>query len=797
MLLLFSLLACKTPLDDAADSAPDPYDVQIGPYEVDIRWTEYGIPHVLANDVGSAAYGHGYAFAQDHVCLLADQIVKVRSERASYHGRGDDDIHVNSDFGWLHIGVVRQAEDGFLSLTAEEQTALVGYAAGYSRFVSDGNLPSTCSEDPWIKPITHIDLLAYYLHLGEMGSAYVFADLFGAAEPPSTRRQAPEPPPASRLEDIKHLPIGSNGWALGKDRTAAGRGMLLSNTHFPSNGERQWHESHITVPGELNVYGASLMGVAAINLGFNDHISWTHTVSEAQRFTVYQLTLDSSDPTRYEYDGGFESMTPHEYSIDVKEEGSVERTLYSTRHGLVFNAPIIGWTPLNAFAMRDVNAGNLAMLPTWFAMNRATTLEEFKAAQRDNMGIPWVHTLAADDQGNAWYADSARTPLLTNDSEGLWKAFQEESAIAGVFAEYGVVVLDGGDPRTAWSEVDNRSYVAFDDAPQLLRSDYVYNANDNHWLSNPDAPLTGYHFMYGPDDEPRTPRTRMNAMFLAEVNGVSGDDHRFDFAELKAAAFAARGSMAELLLDDVITHCHSVKEPVTVEVDGAVHTVSLTEACLALEQFDGAEDLDAVGFAVWREFIGSDLWETEDWADGGRLFEIPFDPTDPIATPNGLAADPTVTEALAEAVVRLTDAGIPFDGVLGDYQFRQKGSVRTPVLGGPYKNGVISIATWMESDGDSSLLDRYEPHPRLHDRTGLTDEGYPINNGNSYVLVVEYDDDGPHAEAVLTYSQSEDPDSPHYSDQNELYGQGLFRAVRFTEDDIAADPTLVTLHLSL
>ena len=47
---------------------PDPYAVEIGPYDVDIRWTSYGIPHVLAEDYGSMGYGLGYAFARDHYC---------------------------------------------------------------------------------------------------------------------------------------------------------------------------------------------------------------------------------------------------------------------------------------------------------------------------------------------------------------------------------------------------------------------------------------------------------------------------------------------------------------------------------------------------------------------------------------------------------------------------------------------------------------------------------------------------------------------------------------------------------
>src|SRR5262245_54688377 len=58
------------------------------PYDVEIRWTTYGIPHVKANDIASAAYGYGYAFARDNICLMAEEFDKVNGERALHFGAG-------------------------------------------------------------------------------------------------------------------------------------------------------------------------------------------------------------------------------------------------------------------------------------------------------------------------------------------------------------------------------------------------------------------------------------------------------------------------------------------------------------------------------------------------------------------------------------------------------------------------------------------------------------------------------------------------------------------------------------
>ncbi|HEX4951622.1 MAG TPA: penicillin acylase family protein, partial [Blastocatellia bacterium] len=41
-------------------------------YEAEIRRTSHGIAHITAKDYGSLGFGEGYAFAQDHLCSLAD-----------------------------------------------------------------------------------------------------------------------------------------------------------------------------------------------------------------------------------------------------------------------------------------------------------------------------------------------------------------------------------------------------------------------------------------------------------------------------------------------------------------------------------------------------------------------------------------------------------------------------------------------------------------------------------------------------------------------------------------------------
>ena len=62
-------------------------------------------------------------------------------------------------------------------------------------------------------------------------------------------------------------------------------------------------------------------------------------------------------------------------------------------------------------------------------------------------------------------------------------------------------------------------------------------------------------------------------------------------------------------------------------------------------------------------------------------------------------------------------------------------------------------------------------------------EGYSnVRAGNSYIHAVSWDEtDCPDANAILTYSQSTDPASPHYADATKLYSESGWIDMPFCE----------------
>ena len=56
--------------------------------QVTIRRDTYGVPHILGRNEEAAAFGLGYAQAEDHAVEIARRLVSARGESAKYFGRG-------------------------------------------------------------------------------------------------------------------------------------------------------------------------------------------------------------------------------------------------------------------------------------------------------------------------------------------------------------------------------------------------------------------------------------------------------------------------------------------------------------------------------------------------------------------------------------------------------------------------------------------------------------------------------------------------------------------------------------
>ncbi|WP_411380026.1 acylase [Pseudomonas sp. MPB26] len=722
----------------------------------DIRRTSYGVPHIRATDERGLGFGIGYAYAQDNLCLLANEVVTVNGQRARFFGPEQATLEERNNlasdlfFSWLNTP---EAVAAFWKAQSPQmQHRIDGYVAGYNRYLKEQGAPAQC-QAAWVRPLVAEDVVKLTRRLLVEGGVGQFAEALVGATPPQAAASVASTAKAFELAAANRerfaFDRGSNAVAVGRDRSFNGRGMLLANPHFPWVGGMRFYQMQLTIPGQLDVMGAALPGLPVINIGFNRHVAWTHTVDTSKHFTLYRLTLDPKDSTRYMLDGKSIPLDKTTLSVQVKQAGgslkSQSHTVYSSQFGPVVQWPgKLDWDSHYAFSLRDANLGNDRVLQQWYAMNRADSLETLKTSVHSLQGIPWVNTLAADDQGQSLYMNQSVVPNVS-----ATKLAQCSDPRAGLQ----MIMLDGAHSACAW-DIDPRAaqpgIFPADQLPQLQRSDYVQHSNDSAWLANPEAPLTGFSPVISQDHIGLGPRARFALQRLQSL------DKPISVADLQNMVMDNEVYLAGQVMPDLLTFC-------------AKHLgADITALCTSLKSWDRRANLDSgLGLVHFINLMQSLQQIPDAW-------RVAFNPARPLTTPRGLAIDrAAVAKALREAMLassaEVAKLGLSADSTWGDVQV----SGQTPIHGGPQELGIYNaMQTVPRADGKREVV-----------------------SGSSYLQIVTFDDQGPNATGVLAFSESDNPASPYAKDQTQAFSRKQLHPLPFTEAQIKADPQYQQLHI--
>nr|WP_232961645.1 MULTISPECIES: acylase [Pseudomonas] len=715
-----------------------------------IRRTTFGVPHIVARDERGLGYGVGYAYAQDNLCLLANEVLTVNGERSRYFGATGKTLeqrdNLSSDlfFTWLNS---QAAVDAFLlAQPAPEQALLAGYASGYNRALAERRrqgLPAECGTGEWVRPISSQDLVKLTRRLLAEGGVGQFVEALAGAQPPGAGSQLAAAGYATALARQARFATerGSNAVAVGAQRSANGHGLLLANPHFPWMGGMRFYQMHLTIPGQLNVMGAALPGLPLINIGFNQHLAWTHTVDTSTHFTLYRLQLDPKDPTRYLLDGKSLPLARQTVSVAVKDEdgrlSQVQREVYSSQFGPVVQWPgRLDWDTHAAYSLRDANLDNTRVLQQWNQINRAESLAALRGSVEQLQGIPWVNTIAVDQAGRALYLNQSVVPYV--DQQML-------DSCSNPQAPGSLVVLDGSRSACQWKVDAQAAQPGIFPArllPSLEREDYVQNSNDPAWLANPAQPLTGFSPLVSRSDQPLGMRGRFALQRLQGKARLGVDD-------LQRMVTDDEVYLASLVLPDLLQWCQGA-------------SADVQALCTSLANWDGKADLESgVGLVHFHNLLTALAEHPDSW-------RVAFDPADPQHTPRGLAVEQAavrkrVHEAALASLQQVAESGMAPQVKWGQVQQAVDG---TPVPGGPQALGVYN-AMYSVPHGQGKRL---------------------VVSGTSYLQLVSFTDKGPEARGLLAFSQSSEAASAHASDQTKAFAAKQLAVIPFTEAQIKADP---------
>ena len=269
---------------------------------------------------------------------------------------------------------------------------------------------------------------------------------------------------------------GSNNWVVSGSRTASGRPLLANDPHLLVQQPAAWFELHLRAPG-FEARGVALPFVPGILIGTTPHHAWgvTNVSGDVQDLYVERL---NDEGTAAEFDGGWEPMTVHAETIEVRGGPAVTFDVRETRHGPILETAPVGVSGNEyarvdgTFALRWTAADGLLEPVVLADLVRAASFEGFREALR-GLWCPGQNVVYADVEGTIGYQCTGRFPVRR----------------AG----------DGSAPVAGWtSDHEWEGYLPYEELPWSKDPGTGFVVTANHRIHDDDYPhLIGLDFHTG------------------------------------------------------------------------------------------------------------------------------------------------------------------------------------------------------------------------------------------------------------------------------------------------------------
>ena len=678
-----------------------------------IRRDDFGIPHILAQTEEAAAFAFGYAQAEDHAEEIGRRYIRARGQEALHFGASG----VENDFRMAHFDNTAEAQKALSGISDLYRRLISAYAAGVNRYVARhrSELPS------WMPEITPADVLAN-------SRASAAGSLAGPGLPRQLRQKyqlstGTEPGDPGPEEDIWTDQPGSNAFALAGSRTASGKPILLGNPHL-SWSSLYW-EAHVRVPGRIDFYGSTLVGIPVLRAGFNDRLGFVTTNNAPDLDDVYALQVDPSRPDHYLFDGESTPLVKRDSTIQVRnDDGTVRsesRTFWTSPVG-----PVILRTDTHVFIVKSTRLEAHSYFEGFYLLSRARSLEEWMSALRKNL-VPTSNFTYADADGNILYLWNGRVPVRENGGDYR-------------------LDVPAASRRDLWRDLHD-----VEDLPRILNppGGYVQNANNPPQFVSLRDPIdmTGYPSYFERGSLGLRPQLALDLLDGASKLTVP------DVIRLK---YNTRMLLAERVKRSVIDAARSVAHPSDDLLSGAA----------ALEGWDEAVSAGSQGAVLFQRF-----WDGYSGAVR-QPFATPWNAANPAATPAGIS-DPAEAARQLEAAVRSTRADFESERVAwGEVNRFRFGAVDLPGDGASGTYGCFRVMRFDRMDGTSLRV------------AGNVVDGEPLQGfGDGWVLLVDFSQPVT-GWSVLAYGQTTNLSSRHSSDQIRIFASHELRRAWYTEDEI-------------
>ena len=287
-------------------------------------------------------------------------------------------------------------------------------------------------------------------------------------------------------------------------------------------------------------------------------------------------------------------------------------------------------------------------------------------------------------------------------------------------------IVPGDTKKTLWTE-----YHDIEDLPQVIQPDagFIYNANHSPFKSttaeeNPKEEDFSQRMGYETYDNNRS--TRLIEL-IESYDKVSYED----FKDIKYDnSFPSKFNYNFM---DI-----SIIETLKLEAEN-----DLFELLDIIQKWDRKTDIDSQGAGIY----------------GVLYYQLVWNYRDEIQKNNKTISRETLLSALRDVKQYLIDNFGSIKITLGDFQKLVRGNKELPIWGLP------DVITAMSS----------RPYK---------DGKHKVTQGESYIGLVRFNENGPILESIISFGNSDNPDSDHYTDQMKKYSMFQTKKMTFDRDVI-------------
>jgi len=351
--------------------------------EITIYRDDFGIPNIFAQTEEGAAYGMGYAQAEDRLEEVFKQYRRAEGTMAEAFGPK----FVHDDYRqrlWQHRAI---SEANYHLLSAKTRAIIEAFQAGISQYMKEHpeEVPA------WAPKLEGWQVVA-------LGRYIIWGWPEGdAAE--DLERVGIKPDPIS--------PRASNEWVVAGSRTADKVPLALIDPHLGWYGPFRFYEARL-YGGTLNTSGVAIAGQPLTSLGHNRYCSVAMTTGGPDAADVYEEELNPTNPRQYKYDGKWRDMTVRQETIRVKEGEKIAEQHFDieyTHHG-----PVVAHRDGKAYVMKLPYFDEIRLIEQIYAMATAHNLSEMKQALAMRQ-LMEQNIMVATVDGDIFYLRNGRVPI--------------------------------------------------------------------------------------------------------------------------------------------------------------------------------------------------------------------------------------------------------------------------------------------------------------------------------------------------------------------------------------------------